>query len=205
MSGTQDLNFAAQTSDDDVLQGQSGIDQTLSDSAQVAENLGAEEKSEEKEEENSKKTLTPSQKMDELIRGTSAANMKKEIEKLRKEAAKYRNSSKSETEQKLLLQAKAQEIQRELDALKKENRTLCVIQKLDKAGCIKSELVAKDIPDNLNTAEDLDNFIKAYKEKNKFLFNAPKPNVGSSFKTSGVKNLTPAQRMDAYIRAALGR
>lgn len=198
MSGTQGLNSAAQVIEQ---QGQSGIDQTLSNSAQEAEKQGAEE-SEKTEVE---KALTPSQKMDELIRGTSSANMKKEIEKLRKESAKYRNSSKSEAEQKLLLQAKAQEIQQELDALRKENRNLSVIQKLDKAGCIKSELVAKDIPDNLETAEDLDNFIKAYKEKNKFLFNAPKQNVGSSFKASGVKNLTPSQRMDAYIRAALGR
>ena len=201
MSGTQGLNSAAQSSGDALQQGQSGIDQTLSGSAQEAEKQGAEET----EKTEVEKALTPSQKMDELIRGTSSANMKKEIEKLRKEAAKYRNSSKSEAEQKLLLQAKAQEIQQELDALRKENRNLSVIQKLDKAGCIKSELVAKDIPDNLETAEDLDNFIKAYKEKNKFLFNAPKQYVGSSFKTSGVKNLTPAQRMDAYIRAALGR
>ena len=201
MSGTQGLNFAAQSSSDGSQQGQSGIDQTLSNSAQEAEKQGAEET----EKTEVEKALTPSQKMDELIRGTSSANMKKEIEKLRKEAAKYRNSSKSEAEQKLLLQAKAQEIQQELDALRKENRNLSVIQKLDKAGCIKSELVAKDIPDNLETAEDLDNFIKAYKEKNKFLFNAPKQNVGSSFKASGVKNLTPSQRMDAYIRAALGR
>lgn len=201
MSGTQGLNFAAQSSSDGSQQGQSGIDQTLSNSAQEAEKQGAEET----EKTEVEKALTPSQKMDELIRGTSSANMKKEIEKLRKESAKYRNSSKSEAEQKLLLQAKAQEIQQELDALRKENRNLSVIQKLDKAGCIKSELVAKDIPDNLETAEDLDNFIKAYKEKNKFLFNAPKQNVGSSFKASGVKNLTPSQRMDAYIRAALGR
>ena len=201
MSGTQGLNSAAQSSGDALQQGQSGIDQTLSGSAQEAEKQGAEET----EKTEVEKALTPSQKMDELIRGTSSANMKKEIEKLRKEAAKYRNSSKSEAEQKLLLQAKAQEIQQELDALRKENRNLSVIQKLDKAGCIKSELVAKDIPDNLETAEDLDNFIKAYKEKNKFLFNAPKQNVGSSFKASGVKNLTPSQRMDAYIRAALGR
>lgn len=201
MSGTQDLNFAAQTLADVMQPGQSGIDQTLSTSTQVVENNGAEEN----EQESVEKPLSPSQKMDELIRGTSAASMKKEIEKLRKEAAKYRNSSKSESEQKLALQTKAQEIQQELDALKKENRKLSVIQKLDKAGCIKSELVAKDIPDNLETAEDLDNFIKSYKEQNKFLFNAPKQNIGSSFKTSGAKNLTPSQRMDAYIRAALGR
>ena len=73
---------------------------------------------------------------------------------------------------------------------------------LDKAGCIKSDLVAKDIPTD---CENLDEFIKNYKEENKFLFTATKKTIGSSFKTSAVKNLSPAQQMDAFIRAAAGR
>lgn len=196
MSGTQDLNSAAHSLPNVLQPGQSGIDQNLENSTQEAEIT---------EEVVEAKPLSTSQKMDELIRGTSSFQMKKEIEKLRKEAAKYRNSSKSESEQKLALQVKAQEIQQELDSLRLENRKLSVIQKLDKAGCIKSELVAKDIPANLESAEELDNFIKTYKEENKFLFKASKQNAGGSFKTSGAGNLTPSQRMDAYIRAALGR
>lgn len=193
MSGTQDFSLSAQNQKEDVQAGQSGIDPNFTDKAQEAE-------TEENEEE-----LTPSQKMDALIRGTSAGNMKREIEKLRKEAAKYRTSSKAEAEQKLEIQAKAQEIQKELEALKAEHRNLSIIQKLDKAGCIKSELVAKDIPSDLSSGEDLNKFIENYKEQNKFLFKAPKQNAGGTFKTSGKKNLTPSQQMDAYIRAALGR
>lgn len=193
MSGTQDFDLSAQNLKDNAQAGQSGIDPKSTETVQEAE-------IEENEEE-----LTPSQKMDALIRGTSAGNMKREIEKLRKEAAKYRTSSKVEAEQKLEIQAKAQEIQKELDALKAEHRNLSIIQKLDKAGCIKSELVAKDIPSDLSSGEDLNKFIENYKEQNKFLFKAPKQNAGGTFKTSGKKNLTPSQQMDAYIRAALGR
>lgn len=193
MSGTQDFDLSAKNQTDALQAGQSGIDPKSTETVQEAE-------IEENEEE-----LTPSQKMDALIRGTSAGNMKREIEKLRKEAAKYRTSSKVEAEQKLEIQAKAQEIQKELDALKAEHRNLSIIQKLDKAGCIKSELVAKDIPSDLSSGEDLNKFIENYKEQNKFLFKAPKQNAGGTFKTSGKKNLTPSQQMDAYIRAALGR
>ena len=124
---------------------------------------------------------------------------------MRKEAAKYRNSTRVETQKKLEIQAKVQEIQEELDSLKLEHRNLSVIQKLDKAGCVKSELVAKDVPADISTGEDLDAFIENYREENKFLFKTPKQNAGGSFKASGKKNLTPSQQMDAYIRAALGR
>ena len=187
MSGTQDLNSTAQITVNTAQDGQSGIGsdfQTPAPEAEVEEN---------------EKELTPSQKMDALLRGNSTGQMKREIEKLRKEAAKYRTSSKAETQQKLEIKAKADEIQKELDALKKEHRNLSLIQKLDRAGCIKSELVAKV------TAEDLETFIEDYKENNKFLFKAQKQNAGGTFKASGIKNLTPSQKMDAYIRAALGR
>ena len=126
-------------------------------------------------------------------------------EKYRKEIIYRRNSSRIENRAKLELQAKAEEISKELEALKAEHRNLSIIQKLDKAGCIKSELVAKDIPADLSSSDDLDKFIQNYKEENTFLFKTPKQNAGGTFKTSGRKNLTPSQQMDAYIRAALGR
>ena len=192
MSGTQDANFAVQNFEEITQQVQAGLEQNLDETAQVAE-------TEEQE------ILSPSQKMDELIRGSSKGFMKKEIEKLRKEAAKYRSSTRAETEQKLEFQAKAEMYEKELDALKKEHRNLALIQKLDKAGCIKSELVAKDIPSDLDLSDGLDEFIEKYKEENSFLFKVPKQNIGSVFKTSGKQNLSPSQQMDAYIRAALGR
>lgn len=193
MSGTQDEIFAAKNPQEILQPVQAGSEQIIKESAQEAENL-------------QDKELTPAQKMDLLLRGHSPAQMKKEIEKLRKEAAKYRTSSKKEEEQKLALQTRAQEIQNELDALKQEHKNLTVIRKLDRAGCIKSELVAKDIPDNLESSEELDKFIEQYKEENGFLFQASKNNnLGGTFKTCTTKVLTPSQQMDAYIRAALGR
>ena len=84
---------------------------------------------------------------------------------------------------------------------------LCVMQgNMKKMGYISevksliSELTQYNIdPDTLET------FIEDYKENNKFLFKAQKQNAGGTFKASGIKNLTPSQKMDAYIRAALGR
>ena len=171
MSGTQDEIFAAKNPQEILQPVQAGSEQIIKESAQEAENL-------------QDKELTPAQKMDLLLRGHSPAQMKKEIEKLRKEAAKYRTSSKKEEEQKLALQTRAQEIQNELDALKQEHKNLTVIRKLDRAG----------------------KFIEQYKEENGFLFQESKNNnLGGTFKTCTTKVLTPSQQMDAYIRAALGR
>lgn len=192
MSGTQDENSAAKNSQELLQQVQAGSEQNIEESVREVENLRDKE-------------LTPAQKMDLLLRGQSPAQLKREIEKLRKEAAKYRTSSKKEEEQKLALQTRAQEIQNELDALKNAHRTLAVIRKLDKAGCIKSELVAKDIPDDLELGEGMDEFIERYKEENEFLFQQNRANnFGGTFKST-TKVLTPSQQMDAYIRAALGR
>lgn len=193
MSGTQDTNLSAQILNE-LQTVQSGTEQhqTTVQEAEYTEDNQAE--------------LMPSETMDRLIRGNSAGFMKKEIEKLRKEAAKYRSSSKAQEAQKLEIEQKALEIQTELDSLKSEHRNLSIIRKLDKAGCIKSELVAKDIPADLDLSEGLDGFIKDYKEQNEFLFKTPKQStIGGTFKASGAKNLTPSQQMDAYIRAALGR
>lgn len=185
MSGTQDEiwagnNSAALIEAEEFRFGQSGIGE---------------------EEEDSEK-LTPSQKMDRLIRGTNPEFMKKEISKLRKESAKYRQSSRTNEAEKTAIQQKAEEIQKELEVLKSTHKTLNIVRKLDKAGCVKSELVAKDIPDD---CEDIDSFIEKYKEENDFLFRAKKQSLGGTFKPSTTKALTPSQQMDAFIRAALGR
>ena len=196
MSGTQDTNSPAQNSLNNAQEVQSGAERNNTETQEVSTLLNTD----------SENKLTPSEKMDRLIRGNSSGYMKKELEKLRKEAAKYRNSSKEEETKKLELQEKAAQIQQELDSLKREHRTLSIMRMLDKAGCIKSELVAKDIPADLDLKEGLDSFIEEYKEQNGFLFKQPKVNsIGGTFKASGAKNLTPSQQMDAYIRAALGR
>ena len=187
MSGTQDINSAVENQQDVSQQAQSGI----------------ETKEVEEDVTNQSENLSPAEKMDRLLRGySSPMQMKKEIEKLRKEAAKYRTVSKNETEQRAFFQKQSEDFLEELTSLKKAKRNLEVMRALDKAGCIKSDLVAKDVPSD---CENLEEFIENYKEENKFLFTAPKKTIGSSFKTSTTKNLSPAQQMDAYIRAALGR
>lgn len=184
MSGTQDEILAADFSEN-LQSGQAGLDQSLQEVSETEQ-----------------EKITPAQKMDNLLRKNTSSQLKKEVEKLRKESARYRQASKKEFEQKTELLKKSEEISRELEALRVSNRTLKVLRALDNAGCIKSDLVAKDIPED---CEDLDSFINNYKESNGFLFKPKKTFVGNSFKASGSKNLTPSQQMDAFIRAALGR
>lgn len=185
MSGTQDNNLLAENPEKLSNTSQSGID------TEENENDCTQEKN-----------LKASEKMDMLLRGNHSSYLKKEIEKLRKEAAKYRTASKNEAEQRLFFQKKTEEFEKELNFLKESHQTLRIMRALDNAGCLKSELVAKDMPAD---CENLDEFIKNYKEENKFLFKSPKQNISNSFKSSGSKNLSASQRMDAYIRAALGR
>lgn len=186
MSGTQDESFDVQNSE----QNEQNTSQNLQSGTEATQKELQQEK------------LTPAQKMDRLLRSSNTNSMKKEIEKLRKESAKYRTASKQEAEQRAVLEEKAKEIQKELDALKISHRSLKIMRALDKAGCIKSELVAKDIPQD---CEDLEQFIEEYKVQNDFLFKEKKQSYGGSFKPAAAKNLTPSQQMDAYIRAALGR
>ncbi len=182
MSGTENKNFAALNSQ---------IVNEEAKSLPGADTIQEEEK-----------VLSPGQKMDLLIRSSSSKSMKKEIERLRKEAARYRTSSREESAIRLQMQAKADEIQKELTALKASHSSLNLIRKLDKAGCIKSELVAKDIPAD---CEDIDAFIADYKKQNSFLFSSKKQNIGGMFKPSKNVNLTPSQKIDKIIRSALGR
>ncbi len=182
MSGTEDKNFDELNSPnmDDDTQSLPGANNNL----------------------NEKEELSASQKMDLLIRASSSKSMKKEIERLRKEAARYRTSSREESAIRLQIQAKADEIQNELNALKASHNSLTLIRKLDKAGCIKSELVVKDIPSD---CEDVDSFITDYKKENPFLFSSKKQNIGGMFKPSKNLNLTSSQKIDKIIRSALGR
>lgn len=185
MSGTQDAISA----------------EIFSQSEQAAEKP-AENAAEAKENEGAKKELTPSEKMDVLLRGATPKGMRREIEKLRKESAKYRISAREEAAQRSALQEKADAIQKELDNLKESNRNLKIMRALDNAGCLKSELVAKDIPAD---CADFEEFIENYKNENGFLFGIKKQSHGGNFKPQNSQNLTPSQRMDNYIRKALRR
>ena len=185
MSGTQDT-ISAEISQ----QSESVAEKTAENAAEVNEEAG------------SKKTLTPSEKMDMLLRGATPKGMRREIEKLRKESAKYRTTARDEAAQRSALQEKADAIQKELDSLKESNRNLKIMRALDNAGCLKSELVAKEIPADCS---DFDGFIENYKSENGFLFGVKKQSYGGNFKPQNSQNLTPSQRMDNYIRRALRR
>lgn len=186
MSGTEDKNFVALNSQSaEVTQ----VVQQSQPGAETTEGGNA---------------LTQSERMNQMIRSSSPKTMQREIEKLRKESAKYRTSSRDEANEKLEIIEKAREVQQELDALKAQHRTLKIMRALDSAGCIKSELVAKDIPDD---CKDFDEYIKTYKVENGFLFNSArqKQSRGGAHKPSTTVNLTPSQQMDMSIRKALGR
>lgn len=184
MSGTQDTISA------EILQQSDTVGEKTVENAAEAENAGG------------KNNLTPSQKMDMLLRGATPKGMKREIEKLRKESAKYRTSAREEAAQRSVLQEKADVIQKELDNLKESNRNLKIMRALDNAGCLKSDLVAKDIPADCS---DFEEFIENYKNENGFLFGVKKQTHGGNFKPHTSQNLTPSQRMDNYIRRALRR
>ena len=128
-------------------------------------------------------------------------DLKKEIADLRKEAAKYRINAKNANAETISAQEQLKSIQLELDTTKKE----CLILKrqalLDKAGCLKSELVAPAIPDD---CEDIQSWIDNYKAQNQILFKK-EPNHGGGFKPSSINNLSPSAMMNSFIRNAAGR
>ena len=101
-----------------------------------------------------------------------------------------------------LLEQQAAEIKSELETLKKAHRAELLMRKLDAAGCIKSTLVVKDIPEN---CDDIDTFIENYRSENSFLFNKNKISSNDFFKPQKSQLLSASQQMDRVIRKALGR
>lgn len=146
--------------------------------------------------------FTPAQKMDRLLRAGGSSGMKREIERLKAEAARNRVSAKEALEAKAQVEAKAEEIRNELNALKVAHRNEVIMRKLDAAGCLKSSLAVKDVP---LECEDIDEFIEQYRAENSFLFSSKRSSHGGIFKPSKTKVLSPSQQMDRIIRAALGR
>ena len=76
MSGTQDNILSAQNQNDLEQASQTGFDESQCEN-----------------DFSQKESKTAAEKMDLLLRGNSSLYLKKEIEKLRKEAAKFRLSS----------------------------------------------------------------------------------------------------------------
>jgi len=132
------------------------------------------------------------------------ADIKKDgdIAKLHKECAKYRLALKNSNQEKLSIQQQFDDVRKELESVKIRNFEQLALLKLDNYGCLRSALVIKDIPQN---CENLDDFIENYKQNNPFLFKKQKSKHGFSFKCGKNANYTPSQKMNNYIRSAIGR
>ena len=129
-------------------------------------------------------------------------SLKEQISELRKESAKYRTAAKANATEKQSVEEQLKELQEKFALTEKENKLVKRQSLLDKAGCIKSDLVVNVIPDD---CDDVQGWIDNYKKENEILFKKETTNHGTAYKPSIAGNLTPSQRMDQYIRAALGR
>lgn len=88
-------------------------------------------------------------------------------------------------------------LKQELEQLKNENFNIKTISSLEKAGCIKPELVMKAVPKD---CENLQDWIETFKTENEILFKQPPQNHGGNFKPSNCSNLSPSELMNNYIR-----
>lgn len=127
---------------------------------------------------------------------------KNEIAKLHRECAKYRTALNTTNDEKANLQKQFDELKIELEKIVNVKKEQDILFKLEKAGCLKPNLVLSEIPAD---CEDLDGFIKNYKNENLFLFERKKQKHGFSFRGSRSSNYTTSQQMNNYIRSALGR
>lgn len=125
------------------------------------------------------------------------AALKAEISDLRKEAASYRTKAKGKETAEEQLKA----LQDEFAKIKRENRIVKNQSLLDKAGCIKSDLVASVIPDD---CDNVQGWIENYKKENEILFKTATTNHGGNFKPSNGTNVNPHDAINNFIRSKHG-
>lgn len=125
-----------------------------------------------------------------------------EVAKLHRECAKYRTALNASNEEKTTLQKNFDDAKNEIESLTKQKFEGEILHKLDKIGCLKPNLVLSEIPAD---CEDLDQFLKVYKNENPFLFKSEKVRHGFAFRGGKASNYTTSQQMNNYIRSALGR
>lgn len=130
--------------------------------------------------------------------GAKIAALEAELADVRKEAASYRNKAKG----KETVEEQLKALQDEFAKTKRENRLVKNQALLDKAGCIKSDLVATVIPDDCDNVQE---WIDNYKKDNEILFKAATTNHGGNFKPSNGNNTNPHDAMNEFIRAKSGR
>lgn len=125
------------------------------------------------------------------------AALKAEISDLRKEAANYRTKAKG----KETVEEQLKALQDEFAKTKRENRLVKNQSLLDKAGCIKSDLVATVIPDDCDNVQE---WIENYKKENEILFKTATTNHGGNFKPSNGTNANPHDAINNFIRSKHG-
>lgn len=129
--------------------------------------------------------------------GAKIAALEAELADVRKEAASYRTKAKG----KETVEEQLKALQDEFAKTKRENRLVKNQSLLDKAGCIKSDLVATVIPDDCDNVQE---WIDNYKKDNEILFKAATTNHGGNFKPSGSNNQNPNDYMNNFIRSVRG-
>ena len=132
----------------------------------------------------------------------SGVRKESDVARLHKECAKYRLALKTSNQEKLTVQQQFDDVRKQLESLKAQSFEQIALMKLDKQGCLRSALVLKDIPQD---CENLDEFIENYRKNCPFLFSNKKSKHGFSFKGGKNANYTPSQKMNNYIRSAIGR
>ena len=100
--------------------------------------------------------------------------------------------SKPEKENEEILQLK-----KEIEQLKEENFNVKTISTLERAGCLKPELVLKSVP---RDCENLGEWIDKFKAENDILFGSPDYCHGGAYKPTISKNLSPNEIMNNFIR-----
>lgn len=126
------------------------------------------------------------------------AALKEQIADLRKEAASYRTKAKG----KETVEEQLKALQDEFAKTKRENRLVKNQSLLDKAGCIKSDLVASVIPDDCDNVQE---WIDNYKKENEVLFKAASSNHGGNYKPANSNNVSPNEVVNQFIRLKSGR
>ncbi len=137
-----------------------------------------------------------------IVTAAEIQSLKDQISELRKEAAKYRTTAKTTANEKQTVEDQLKILQDEFAKTKKENLLVKRQSLLDKAGCIKSDLVVNVIPDD---CEDVQAWIDNYKKENAVLFKKENTNHGGGYKPSSGNNLSASDLMNSYIRQAAGR
>ena len=107
-------------------------------------------------------------------------------------SSKAEKDTKSEEENEEILKLK-----KEIEQLKEENFNVKTISSLERAGCLKPELVLKSVP---RDCENLDEWIDKFKAENDILFGNPNDSHGGSYKPTVSKNLSPNEIMNNFIR-----